>query len=607
MNPPISLPPNPPNPESPVGDPVQDGLRTIKRKVSEALQAMRQQSDLLRQRGIALPATALDSLKLLKARVDNLDNPLVEATSELRSLRALAQTASLINSVQSTEEVLNQVMDTVIALSGAERGYIVLKNKQTGELEFKVARGMDGAEAGGGQSAIISRTIVNKVADSGEPVLTDNASTDAAYKEQQSVVGFQLRSIMAVPLKTHNAVVGVVYVDNRFMAGLFKASDLAILTAFSGQAAVAIENAGLFETARRRLAEVRAIHDRMNNIFTSITSGILTLDAQQVVTLANDSARRIFAQPDLEGKKLPTLMPQLGEAFYASLARLARDGQPQDYELAPSLNGKVRHWYVVATPLRDEVGQIQGVALVVDDQTEQKTREAQLKEVGRYLPSALVDRFIQSGQTTIMPEEREITALFADVRGFTSFSERLQPEELMQVINKYLSLASDAINSVDGVVDKYMGDAVTGLFNTQLNPQEDHAARAVQAALQLITDLRAQHEVMAEDERLFYGIGIHSGQAVLGSVGGENRREFAVLGEAMDICKYLQEQADRGEIIISQATYELVKDRYECEPSHEVRRPKVGYENIAFYRVLRRKKGGKSLLVDQELLDLLGD
>jgi len=605
VNPPDLLPPS--SEQASIGDPAQEALRSIKRKVGEALQAMRQQADLLRQRGIALPTTATDSLKLLKARIDNLDKPLVDATSELRSLRALAQTASLINSMLSTEEVLNQVIDTVIALSGAERGYIVLKNKRSGELEFKVARGMDGAETGGGQGAIISRTIVNKVADTGEPVLTDNASTDEAYKGNQSIVGFQLRSIMAVPLKTHDAVVGVVYVDNRFMAGLFKPSDLAILTAFSGQAAVAIENAGLFETTRRRLAEVRAIHDRMNDIFTSITSGVLTLDTEQVVTLANDAARRIFAQPNLEGESLPQLLPQLGEAFYASLSRLARDGSPQEFELEPFLDGLSRHWYLMATALRDEDGQIQGVALVVDDQTEQKARESQLKEVGRYLPSALVDRFVQSGQTAINPEEREITALFADVRGFTSFSERLPPEELMQVINKYLSLASDAINSVDGVVDKYMGDAVTGLFNTQLNPQEDHAARAVQAALQLIADLHAQHEVMEEGERLFYGIGIHSGQAVLGSVGGENRREFAALGEAMDICKYLQEQADKGEIIISQATYDLVKDRYECEPGHEVRRPKEGYEDVAFYRVLRRKKGGKSLLIDQELLDLLGD
>lgn len=615
MNPLPPIPPNTPDASAPSGDATQEVVRSIKRKIGDALQALRQQADLLRQRGIALPASAMDSLKLLKVRIDNLEKPTIEALSELRSLRALAGTSSLINSSQSPEEVLNQVMDTVIALTGAERGYIVLKNPSTGELEFTTARGMDsqesnerGMEVNGGRGFIVSTTIVNKVADTGKPVLTDNASADQDLKGHNSIAGYQLRSIMAVPLAVRDTVIGVVYVDNRLLSALFKPSDLAILTAFASQAASAIENARLFEAARRKLAEVSAIRDRMNDIFTSISSGILTVDAQQQVVLTNAAARAIIGTEAPEGKALRELLPTLNAGFFNMLTAVRERGQATDFEMAPTLSdGKVRQWHVIASPLRDDDGKTQGVALVLDDLTEQKARESQLKEVGRYLPSALVERFIQSGQQGITPEEREITAMFADVRGFTSFSERLEPEELMQVINKYLSLASDAVNAVDGVVDKYMGDAVTGLFNTQLNPQIDHAARAVQAALQLVTDLLAQHEVMPEAERLFYGIGIHTGHAVLGTVGGENRREFAALGEAMDICKYLQEQADRGEIIISQATYALVQDQFDCEQAREVRRPKEGYEDLVFYRVLRRKKGGKSLFIDQELLDLLQD
>ena len=201
-------------------------------------------------------------------------------------------------------------------------------------------------------------------------------------------------------------------------------------------------------------------------------------------------------------------------------------------------------------------------------------------------------------------QERTITAVFADVRGFTTFSEKLQPEELMTIINKYLSLASDAVNLYEGIVDKYMGDAVTGLYNTQLNPQPDHAARAVQSALALVMDLYAQHEVMPDNERLFYGIGIHTGPAVMGNVGGKERKEFAAMGEATIICKYLQEQAGPGEIIISQDTYEEVEHLFECEPA-EIKREKAGYEHVKFYRVIRRKKGGLSPFVDQELLDLL--
>jgi adenylate cyclase len=114
---------------------------------------------------------------------------------------------------------------------------------------------------------------------------------------------------------------------------------------------------------------------------------------------------------------------------------------------------------------------------------------------------------------------------------------------------------------------------------------------------------------MPESERLFYGIGIHTGQAVLGNVGGKERKEFAAMGDATIVCKYLQEQAGPGEIIISQATYDLVEESFECEPA-EVKRPKKGYENLVFYRVVKPRSGGKrviSAFIDQELLDLLGD
>ena len=237
--------------------------------------------------------------------------------------------------------------------------------------------------------------------------------------------------------------------------------------------------------------------------------------------------------------------------------------------------------------------------------TEQKKSETQITEARRYLPVALVESMRGVDMSEVKIEERQISAMFADVRGFTTFSERLEPEELMTVINKYLSLASDSINLFEGIVDKYMGDAVTGLFNTQLNPQTDHPQRAIQAAMQLVMDLHAMHEVLPESERLFYGIGIHSGDAVLGNVGGKDRREFSALGEATDICKYLQEQAGPGEIIISEAVYDMVRDTFICEPA-EVKRPKKGYEHINCFSVKRRKTG-TSLFVDEELLALLAD
>lgn len=588
---------------------LQQDLREMAQHISDVLKLMRSQRDILRQRNITLPSDALDNLRLLKRQVDTLVKTIIDSQGELRSLRALASTTALINSTQSVDEVLNQVMDTVIALTGAERGYIVLKNKTTGELEFRVARGMDQSQLDGSQGMIISSTIVNKVADSGEPVLTDNASQDERYQGQDSIVGFALRSILAVPLKVRDDVIGVVYCDNRFLSGLFKQSELQILNAFANQAAVAIENARLFERARMRLNEVSEMRERMDNLFTSVASGIITTDSRNRIIISNAAAQEIFGMNKLSGHQLEDVLPPMGDEFDQALERVLNDGTQELLDVKPVISGRgERYWTVVMSPLRDaDTGKMQGLTMAIDDLTEQKAGETQIRAVRRYLPLALVDSIHSIEQLTSSGQERDISALFADVRGFTSFSERLEPDELMTVINKYLSLASDAINLYDGIVDKYLGDAVTGLFNTQLNPQADHAKRAVQAAMQLILDLHAQHEVMIEDERLFYGIGVHSGPAFLGNVGGKNRKEFAAIGEAQDIAKYLQEQAGPGEVMISEATYKQIQDTFECEPCEEIKRPKKGFEHVRFYRVVRRKKGAvtESLFIDDELLELL--
>ncbi|XWX03892.1 adenylate/guanylate cyclase domain-containing protein [Aggregatilineales bacterium SYSU G02658] len=577
-------------------------VRHMRQRVSDAMQVLRSQADLLRQRGVTLDSASIETLSALKAQFDQLETAAVNRQAELNSLRALARTAALISSSLRTDDVLNQVMDTVIQITQAERAYIMLRDEH-GELAFRVARGIDLEEMrdDGSSGRVVSLSIVRQVVETGQPILTDNASADPNYNSNLSIAGFQLRSILAVPLILREQVIGVVYADNRIVSGLFKPADVDLLMAFAGQAAVAIENARLIEATQQRLAEATAIRDRMDNIFTSIVSGIITLNFDGQVIVCNAAAERILGC-ELIGQRLLDLIPDADSLIASTLSAVQQTMQATSVECHPHVAGEPRFWRVSVSPLRFESGQALGLALVLDDLTEVTQREQQLKEVQRYLPAGLVKkaRDLDTGA-----QERLITAIFCDVRGFTTFSERLQPQALMTIINRYLGLASDAINFVEGVVDKYMGDAVTGMFNTQLNPQDDHARRAVQAALQLMSDLRAQHEVMPEDQRLFYGIGIHTGPAVLGVVGGQTRKEFTAIGEASDIAKYLQEQAGKGEIIISGTTHELVKDVYECEPMNQLPRPKAGYEHIACYRVLRRRKGAHSSFIDDELRALL--
>lgn len=596
----------------------QEQVRQLIRRIDELIDLLRNQQDILRKRGMNLPSGSLDSLRTLKIRLDSLAKQLVHVSSELRTLRALADTTALITSALDTDTVLNQVMDTVIALTGAERGYIVMKDRLTGELnQFKVARGLDkeqlslpdnnGVETGGKRSDfIVSRTIVNEVASTGKPVLTDNASQDERYQQKQSIVGYALRSILAVPLKVRDEIIGVVYCDNRILQGLFQQHEMNLLTAFGNQAAVAIENARLFEEARAQLDQITELRDLLENIFNSIASGVITTDSQGMITTCNEAAYEIIGRSEINGFALTEILPRLNDSFYDAIENVRLVGQSTLVEAEFTLPERgTRHWNINISTLRDIHGQGIGLALVLDDLTEQKQREAQLKEVGRYLPLALLTNIRRVDEIDTAGQEREITALFADVRGFTSFSEKLEPEVLMRVINKYLSVASDAVNLYEGIVEKYLGDAVTGLFNTQLNPQSDHAARAVRAAMSLLYDMFALHEELAEDQRLLYGIGIHTGIAVLGNVGSRERKEFAALGDATQISKILQESA-RGDIVISPATYEYIHNDFECEEIPLV--TNKGRTDLTHgYRVLRRKKGTTTttLFIDPELADLL--
>ena len=564
-------------------------LRQLAQQAQQALDLLKAQQDALRQRGMSLPPGTFDRLNMLEMTLQNMTVQSFNTQIELRQLRALAENTAVINSTLDVDEVLKKVMDTVIALTGAERGFILLRS-ETGELEFRVARDIE-REALNNEYDV-STTIINEVVTTGEAVLTDNAGNDPRYQAQQSILRGAFRSILAVPLRVGDVVTGVVYCDNRILTGLFKEYELNLLRAFADQAATALENARLFEAVQAQFAEIARIRDLMANVFASIASGVITLDLNERITSINAAAEKITGRRSLQvgGASIWSALPTADADFMAKLRGVQTTQQAERWETTlevPSIG--VRDWQVTLTPLRDTDGVMLGLVMVLDDLTETRQREEQLKTVRRYLPLALVDNIRSADLTAIGGQEREISVLFADIRGFTRFSELLEPEALMGVINSYLSAASDAVNLYEGVVDKYLGDAITGLFNTPLNPQADHAARAIRAAIRLVKELDVLHERLPDDQQLYFGIGIHTGGAVLGNVGGAERREFTAIGEAVDVSKLLQENAGQGEIVVSEATYRLVEDDFDFEAITPTK-TREGLELRVMYRLMGRKR-----------------
>ena len=168
-------------------------------------------------------------------------------------LEQLYKVSRLLGSSLDVQVVLDQVMDAIIQLTGADRGFLMLRNDD-GVEEVKAARNLD-QQTLSGDKFRYSRTVVNKVLDTGESIVTTNAAEDPRFAGQASIIGQSLRGIMAAPLRVRGKVIGVIYVDNRAAEGLFKDDDLSALELFAGQAAITLENAQLFSATDQKLAQ----------------------------------------------------------------------------------------------------------------------------------------------------------------------------------------------------------------------------------------------------------------------------------------------------------------------------------------------------------------
>ena len=496
-------------------------------------------------------------LPQLESSLTGLMTDLTAQVKEHQQLTALAKSAEVVNSTLDLPEVLNQVMDMLISLTGAERGFLMLLDEETNELEFKVARNLD-REAISGSSFEISRTIVNTVANEGEPVVTTNAQADPRFQAQESVVSYSLRSILCVPLKAKGKVTGVIYADNRIKTGLFTRADRDILSAFANQAAVAIENARLFES-------VSIAYNLMDNVFASITSGVITTDEDDHITLFNPAAETILDVEAASCMDVPynEVLPTLGEALPTLVenVRITEEAIVA-HDLEPELPGRgTVSLSLNVAPLKNANNETLGVAIVMDDLTEKKRFERERAMVKRYLPSELVDSLADLEELRLGGAREEVSIFFADIRGFTTYSEQHDPEQVVEAINTYFTLAHKAIRANCGIVDKYMGDAVMAHYNTPLQPQADHAWLAVKTAWETKKIIKEYHQTMGATARLEFGVGVNTGEAVAGNVGAQDQMEYTLIGDAVNLAKRLQESAKPRQILLGQRTFELVKDR----------------------------------------------
>lgn len=357
------------------------------------------------------------------------DMPAEERQAQKLSL--LLDISKELSKQQDVDRLLEKVVDITFKVMNVDRVSILMLEGASGELVPRISRNrLD--DSGG---ARVPRSIARRAVDERLAILTDNAAADERFKGK-SIVMQSVRSAMCTPLMgSDGKVLGILYVDNMTATNSFDDEDLEFLIAFSGIAAVAIENSRLTDRIRR-----------------------------EAVVLSN--FQRYFA-PDL-----------------------AR--------------------------------QIAG--------------EAEAVQLGG--------------------AKRPVVVFFSDIRGFTSISETMSPDEIASLLTEYFTEMVEVVFENGGTLDKFMGDAIMALWGAPIAHGDD-ADRAMRAALEQQAVLDALNAKWADEGRpqLQIGIGINFGEVFAGNIGSDRRLEYTVIGDAVNTASRLCSNAGPGEILISEPFY----------------------------------------------------
>lgn len=236
-------------------------------------------------------------------------------------------------------------------------------------------------------------------------------------------------------------------------------------------------------------------------------------------------------------------------------------------------------------PSRDEIGDLTRSF----NQMAQSLREKDLikRAFTRYVAREVVDEILKDPENLVLTgERRDVTVLFCDIRGFTTTSEKLTPEEVVTLLNTFYTLMIDTTFKEDGTLDKFLGDGVMAVFGAPIYHQ-DHSLRAIRTALAMQAGIRGLSARRATEGKppIAVGIGINAGDAVAGTVGTEARMEYTVIGDSVNLASRLESNSKAGQILISEQTYLKVQAAVEARSLGRIK-VKGKEEEIGVYEVI---------------------
>jgi len=478
------------------------------------------------------------------------------ARDSLREQARILEVTQAVSSELDIDELLRKIVGISSDLLEAERTTLFLHDAARGELWSRVAEGLAEREI----------RIPDDLGIAGQVFTTRNAvNIPDAYADSRfnpdvdRKTGFRTRSILCVPvINKHGVPIGVMQVLNR-RGGPFRARDQRRLEMLAAQSAIALDNARLF----------RAVIDERNyseNVLQSLSDAVITLDNNFNVVKLNEPASRLLrvhAHDILGAPAHKAFGP--GNAWLLEAVEKVVSTHTPETVLDTKLQTREQDEVAVnftATPLADADGSTLGCTLIVEDITEDKRVRATM---ARYMTAKVADQVLAERESVLGGRSQLATILFSDIRGFTAIAEDLGAQGTVSLLNEYFTEMVELVFEHNGILDKYIGDAIMAVFGTPF-PGEMDADNAVRVAIRMqeVQALFNARRRAAGQPEFETRIGIASGDVVAGNIGSVRRMDYTVIGDGVNTASRL-ESANKQlgtRILVSGSTRELLTGEY---------------------------------------------
>lgn len=454
--------------------------------------------------------------------------------------------------------LLQRVMSEATRMLSAERSTLFLNDEKTNELFSRIAQGDSVGEIRLPNHLGIAGTVFT----SGKSVNIPHAYADLRFNPSfDKQTGFFTRSILCVPITNKDGkVIGVTQALNK-QGGPFTDEDESRLKAFTAQVAIALENAKLFD-------DVQQMKEYNDAVLESMTNGVVTIDDEGNIVTCNKAGLNIFKvdSGEILGKKVEEFFSKENSIVLDRL-NVVREEQQTDILMDAALifGEEQISTNLTVMPLlsSDADGQKLGLMLMIEDISNEKRMKSTMS---RYMDPGIADQLLNSSSEDIMGgTNTTATVLFSDVRGFTTLTEELGAQGTVSFLNEYFTVMVDCIAKEEGMLDKFIGDAIMAAFGLPISHDDDED-RAVRASISMISELwKWNKEREAKGLKpADMGIGLNTDSVVSGNIGSPKRMDYTLIGDGVNLAARLESacKAYSARILISENTVKKLRGTY---------------------------------------------